>query len=210
VIAIDGQAGSGKSTISGLLGAHFDVPVLNTGLYFRAAAVWFVRQGVEDVSWLIAQEDPIGGVEIGVEGEHAYLEGEEISEFLRTDAVMALLPRVSAHPGVRRALLILQREWAKEKGTVVVEGRDIGTVVFPHAFFKAFLVASDEARMARRPGEGAALLARDAIDSTRTHAPSVAAHDALLIDTTNLSIDEVVEQMIELVEYRIFELTAPR
>lgn len=210
VIAIDGQAGSGKSTVAGLLGEHFDLPVLNTGLYFRAATVWLARLGAERARSVLQYDDPLGEIAIGVEGEVAYLEGEELIDELRSDEVMALLPTVSAHPGVRHTLLGMQRAWVKEKGPVVVEGRDIGTVVFPRAFFKAFLVASDEARVARRPAEGVALLVRDSRDATRAHAPSVAAEDAIVIDTTNLTAEDVLEEMVGLVEYRIFELTAPR
>jgi len=200
VIAVDGPAASGKGTIARALGAHYRLPHLDTGLLYRE-----VGRAVAD-----------GGGDVGDAALAAYAaEALDAHWFahpdLRGERASMLASVVSAHPGVRAALLKRQRDFASQPGGAVLDGRDIGTVIAPDATAKLYIDAPAEVRAERRwretGGELAAVLAdiraRDARDAGRAAAPLRHAADADLLDTGGLSIDEAVRRAIALVEARI-------
>jgi cytidylate kinase len=182
VIAIDGPAGSGKSTIARLLAERLGLPYLDTGAMYRTVALASLRDDIDcaDAKRLaaIAATMPV-----------------DTTDAIRTSEVNAVVSAVAAIPEVRRELVRRQREWADEHDGGVVEGRDIGTVVFPHAALKVFLTASEEER-ARRRGEETDVARRDRLDSTRAVSPLKVADDALVIDTTGRSVDDIVEEVL--------------
>jgi cytidylate kinase len=182
VIAIDGPAGSGKSTVARTLAQRLGLDYLDTGAMYRSVALAAVRQGValDDVGGLAA-------LAASVE--------TDTTDAIRTPEVNAAVSVVAAVPEVRRELVKRQRAWADSHGGGVVEGRDIGTVVFPEASLKVFLTASEEER-ARRRHEEADPGRRDRLDSSRAVSPLKAADDAMVIDTTGRSVEEVVEEVI--------------
>ncbi|MGH8874795.1 MAG: (d)CMP kinase [Acidimicrobiia bacterium] len=207
VVAVDGPGGSGKSTVSRALGLRLGVPHLDTGSFYRAATLAALRSGIplDDEEGVAAELDrhafePSGG--------RIHLDGEVVSAEVRGPEVTAAVSVVSAHPEVRRRLVGLQREWvASRGGTAVVEGRDIGAVVFPGATVKVYLTARPEVRARRRAEETSAdagrvaeeLNRRDRLDSSRAVSPLAVAEDAVVIDTSDLGVDEVVERIVELV-----------
>ena len=198
VIAVDGPAASGKGTIAARLGAMFGLPVLDTGLLYRAVGV------------LSANPDSAAACAAAAAG----LRGDELSDpALRTRAAGELASRVAVHPPVRAALLAFQRDFAGQPGGAVLDGRDIGTVICPDAPAKLFVTASAEVRAERRwkqlagQGEEASLadvLAdirhRDARDGGRVAAPMTPAPDAALLDTTEMSIDHAADAARRIVE----------
>ena len=203
VIAVDGPAASGKGTIARALARHYGLPHLDTGLLYRAVAATVLR----------------GGLDPAVEGEAVRACGFEdallADPWLRTDDVGKVASVVSAHPQVRAALLARQKAFAGQPGGAVLDGRDIGTVIAPDADAKLFIKATPTIRAQRRHLElqraGAApsldkvladIRARDERDSKRSDAPMVAAADAVLLDTSFLSIDAAVQKAVELVEAR--------
>ena len=196
VVAIDGPVGSGKSTVAKAVAERLGLPMLETGAMYRAVALAALRRGLDvdrempDVVALAAEMT----VEVG---DRVYIDGEDVTGELRNDDVNRVVSVVAAAPGVRRALVSQQRAWAAANGGGVVEGRDIGTVVFPDAAVKVFLTASVAERARRRgPDEDAEVLARrDHLDSTRATSPLVAAPDAVVIDSTALTVDEIVEEI---------------
>lgn len=217
IIAIDGPSGAGKSTLSRLLAQALGYVHLDTGAMYRAVALAAERQGVDPTD-----EEALGrlcrAVEIRFvregEGERVLLNGEDVSEAIRTPAVSLLTSRISACPAVREALVRMQRELGAGGG-VVLEGRDIGTVVFPGADVKFFLLATAEERGRRRFEELRAkglsvdlqqtiaeVEARDRADSSRRHAPLEQAADAVPIDSTALSIDQVLAEMLRIARER--------
>jgi cytidylate kinase len=190
---------------------------INTGALYRTVALAATRKQIDltDEAALtrLAQAISIDFVR-KESGERVIFEGEDVSEAIRTPEVSLLTSQVSAYPGVRRAMDELQRKMGS-RGGVVLEGRDIGTVVFPHAEVKFFLNASAEERGRRRYEElkargirvelektVAAVEARDAADSAREHAPLTQAEDALVIDSTAMSIEEVLQVMLNAVQER--------
>jgi cytidylate kinase len=200
-VAIDGPAASGKGTIGRAVAERFGFAHLDTGLLYRAVGM----QALADGQGVI---DPVWAAEIA-----RRLMGEALLRSdLRTARAGQAASRVAAVPEVRAALLDFQRQFARREGGAVLDGRDIGTVICPAAEAKLYVVASDETRAARRQAELgigsfeavlAELRARDARDATRDVAPMVAAEDALLLDTTDLSIDAAVAEAIAYVESRL-------
>lgn len=209
IVTLDGPGGTGKSTVSRAVAARAGMPHLDTGAYYRAATLAVLRAGVDP-------GDPeavyriVSRTSMDQEGDRMYLDGEDISTEIRGEAVTAAVSAVSAHPEVRRLLVEEQRAWAEEHGGGVVEGRDIGSVVFPDAEVKVFLDASPEVRARRRALETGEhfddvledLKRRDGFDSTRPTSPLRVPEGAVVVDTSNLSIDEVVEQLLGLIEAR--------
>ncbi len=213
IIAIDGPAGAGKSTIASRLARKLGYVNLESGAMYRALALKAINQDAsfddEDALTMLAQNSRIR-LEPTIGGNRTLLDGHDISSRIRERDVTEAASRVSVHPRVREWMVARQREMG-EGGGVVMEGRDIGTKVFPDADLKIFLDADPVVREQRRmeqqrvKGEVAAGLAaelreRDRRDRTRAVSPLVAAKDAVVIDSTQLSEDEVVARVEELVE----------
>lgn len=201
VIAIDGPAGAGKSTVARALAERLDATYLDSGAMYRSVALQAVRAGADPDA--AEQVVPLAeALEIGMEDGRITIGSEDVSAAIRAPEVTAAASRVSVHRGVREAMVARQRELIAE-GAWVAEGRDIGTVVFPAAPLKVFLTASPEERAQRRAAESgeeaAAVLAaqrdRDARDIGREHGALLAAPDAVEIDTTGLSLDAVVDRI---------------
>jgi len=216
VIAIDGPAGAGKSTVAKRLAARLGFLYIDTGAMYRAVALWAQRAGI---SWDNPQalEELALAADIQLESDptRVFLNGEEVTEAIREPGISQGASKVSALGGVRRALVDKQREMA-QSASVVMEGRDIGTVVFPDAAVKIFLDADPKERAGRRmlelrakaasaPPAGEVLREireRDDRDRNRAESPLVQAPDAELVDTTGLSIEEVEETILKIVRAR--------
>ncbi len=206
VVAIDGPAGAGKSTIARTLAEKLGLTYIDTGAMYRAVALRALRDGVTlDDSAALERIAVDAGIEFGA-GRRTLFDGEDVSEAIRTPEVASGASKVAAVGPVRVALVAKQRAMADTVG-VVMEGRDIGTVVFPDATVKIFLDADPFERAKRRaaetPGVSVEELARqiaerDARDSGRAESPLVQAPDAVRVDTTGLSIDEVVAKILEI------------
>jgi CMP/dCMP kinase len=209
LVAIDGPAGSGKSSVARLVARRMGVVDLNTGATYRAVALLALEEGI-DLSDGV--ELAAAARRVGLGGDGALVDGAPLpEEDLRTPEVSVAASRVSAHPEVRRVLLAAQRaaaEKARARGGAVVEGRDIGTVVLPDADLKVFLLAAPEERARRRAHQTGreeeverireAIENRDRRDSQREASPLKAAPDAVMLDTTALSLEKAVERVIEL------------
>lgn len=217
VIAIDGPAGTGKSTVARGLARALGARYLDTGSMYRIVTLAVLRAGADlaDAEAIAAEADAPMSVGFDPDVEQAYLGDEDVSAEIRGDRVTRAVSAVSAVPRVRARLVELQRELASGPGSVVVEGRDIGTVVLPDADLKIFLTASAETRARRRneqnvaaglPDDYGTVLAdvrrRDHLDSTRAVSPLRAAEDAVLVDTSEMTQDEVVARLCELVTER--------
>lgn len=210
VIAIDGPGGVGKSTVARGVADALGVPYLDTGATYRAAALAVLRAGV-DPSDSAGALGVLKSATITYEDRTIRLGGEDVSAEVRSPKVTAGSSTIAAIGDVRAAVVALQRDWvADQGGRAVVEGRDIGTVVFPAAPVKAFLTARPEIRAARRAGDrdaagrdlheiAADLEARDRADSTREASPLQPAEDAVIIDTSDLGIDAVIAAVLRLV-----------
>lgn len=209
VIAIDGPAGSGKSTVAAAVAARTMLPVLHTGAMYRAATLAAQRAGT----------DPADGPAVAAlatamrldVGDRVLLDGEDVTDELRSPAVDGAVSVVAAQPQVREILVDAQRAWVRARGGAVVEGRDIGTVVFPDAQLKVYLTASPEVRAARRAeeaegGGGPAgidavaerLARRDRMDAGRAASPLAVAADAHVVDSSGLDVEAVVEKVLAL------------
>ena len=215
VVAMDGPSGSGKSSTSRGVADRLGLRYLDTGAQFRAMTVWMLRHGV-DVHDADAVAAHAGDPEI-VSGTDPLaptitLDGEDVAEAIRSAETTAAVSPVATVPAVRERLLELQRaiiSAALGEGGIVVEGRDIGSVVWPDAEVKLYLTADPAARAARRAAENgdtslaateADLLRRDAIDSGRASAPLVVPDGATHLDTTPWTLEEVVDRVVEIVE----------
>jgi cytidylate kinase len=209
VIAIDGPAGSGKSTVARGVAERLNLPHLDTGAMYRAVAFEAIRRGVdpEDAPAVAALARQL---EIEVD-ERVLVDGTDATVEIRGPEVTRAVSAVAANPEVRRELVLRQREWVEKRGGGVVEGRDIGTVVFPGAELKVYLTASSEARAGRRTQEmldhdydqvAAEMARRDRIDSTRSASPLAAAGDAVELDTTDLTAEQVIEKVLAMVDRR--------
>lgn len=215
VIAIDGPSGSGKSSTSRGVAARLGLRYLDTGAMFRAMTWWMIREGIDvlDAQAVAKRVDDVQ-IESGTDpgAPTIVVDGVDVAVEIRSDAVTSAVSPVSAVPEVRLRLLELQRTLIGEaiQGPgIVVEGRDIGSVVAPGAPVKVYLTADPAARAVRRAAEEggsdltateASLLARDVIDSGRATAPLVRADGAVHIDTTPFTLDEVIDQVVALVE----------
>ncbi|GAB32308.1 (d)CMP kinase [Gordonia otitidis] len=218
VIAIDGPTGTGKSSVSKVLAQRVGAHYLDTGAMYRAATLAVLRAGValdapDDIASVVSDAE----IELradGSGGSHVLLDGVDVSGPIRTDEVTNAVSAVSAVPAVRTKMVALQRLHAVND-FVVVEGRDIGTVVFPDAQVKIFLTATPEARALRRHRQNLAagrdsdfdkvldsVNRRDHLDSTRTVSPLRPADDAVIVDTSDLSLEKVLDELAGLVQTR--------
>jgi len=217
VVTIDGPAGAGKSSVAKQLARTLGYRLLDTGAIYRTVALAAHQQGIAwsdaEACARIARDLDIRFDWVG-ETNHVFLAGDDVSAAIRTPEVSQGASQVSAHPPVRAALLELQRRLGGQGG-VVVEGRDTGTVVFPHAQAKFFLTATEEERARRRVAELAAtgadvdyeqtlreIAERDRRDASRDVAPMVPAKDAVLVDSSRQTLAEVVESLAATVRAR--------
>ena len=208
VVAIDGPSGSGKSTVARQVADRLGLKVLDTGAMYRAVTLAVLERGIsldDEIACTRVASDACVDV-----GPIVLLEGMDVSAQIRGPEVTAAVSVVAAHPEVRRVLVDRQRRWVDENDGGVLEGRDIGTVVFPNATVKVFLTASDHERAERRHRDEilqgrmgadtdavrAALVRRDDLDSKRPFSPLRAATDAVIIDTTSCTVSEVVEEIV--------------
>jgi CMP/dCMP kinase len=224
IIAIDGPAGAGKSTAARRVAEQLGYRYLDTGAMYRAVALKALGAGVD-----LGDADALAGIAEAAQIDldtrdgltHVWLDGEEVTREIRSPAASEAASRVSAVPAVRQALVRRQRQWGQERsdargGGVVMEGRDIGTVVFPQAEVKIFLDADPGERVQRRLKEvrakgepiseqalAAQMQERDQRDSTRSDSPLAQAPDAVYVDTTGLGIGEVEEAVLRVVRDRI-------
>jgi cytidylate kinase len=208
VIAIDGPAGAGKSTVARAVAAELGFTYLDSGAMYRCVALAAREAGV-DADDAAALGPLAAGLEIGFDGPRVLLGGRDVSDAIRGPEVTSDASRVSVHPAVREAMVARQQALIAA-ADYVAEGRDIGTVVSPDSPLKVFLTASDEERARRRAAETgedvdsvlAAQRARDARDTAREHGALRAAADSVEIDTTALSLQEVVAQVVALARQR--------
>ncbi|HET9874425.1 MAG TPA: (d)CMP kinase [Mycobacterium sp.] len=217
-IAVDGPAGTGKSSVSRALARALGARYLDTGAMYRIVTLAVLRAGI-DPNDRVAIEDAVNDIPLSVgddpNEDHCCLAGEDVSIEIRGGEVTAAVSAVAAVPAVRARLVSLQRDLAAGPGSVVVEGRDIGTVVLPNADVKIFLTASAENRARRRNEQNVAagladdyagVLAevrrRDRLDSTRSTSPLRAAADAVVVDTSEMTEAQVISHLRELVEQR--------
>lgn len=215
IVAIDGPAGAGKSTLARRVADKLGFLYINTGAMYRAVALWALRLKVASSDMhRLEQLAEAAQIELATADDRVMLNGEDVSEAIRDPQVSEAASQISAVPGVRRALLAMQRRMA-ETSSVVMEGRDIGSVVFPQAQVKIFLDADPQERARRRAlelvqdGQDASLdevagelTQRDERDRRRKDAPLVQAPDAQLVDTTGLSLEEVEDIILRLVRAR--------
>jgi CMP/dCMP kinase len=218
VVAVDGPAGTGKSSVSRGLARELRARYLDTGAMYRIVTLAALRAGID-----LTDQADVGAVasdaklSVGFDPDEdrSYLDGEDVSSEIRGDAVTRSVSAVSSVPAVRTRLVDLQRTLAEGPGGVVVEGRDIGTVVLPDADVKIFLTASAETRARRRNDQNVAagfiddydaVLAdvrrRDHLDSTRAVSPLRAASDAVVVDTSEMTESEVIAHLLQLVKQR--------
>jgi len=213
VIAIDGPAGSGKSTVGRKLAVRLDLTYLDTGAMYRAVAFAAIRQGV-DPDEPEAVANLARAIDIAVDDDGVRVDDIDATVEIRGPEVTRAVSMVAANSEVREELRARQRAWALERGGGVIEGRDIGTVVFPDAVLKVYLTASVEVRASRRAKEmtdmhydhvAADIARRDAADSGREDSPLATAGDAVTVDTSELTIDGVVDLLVRMVDERVAE-----
>lgn len=203
VIAIDGSAGSGKSTLAKTVAMRLNWPWLSTGVMYRAATLATIRASVDpdDSKAVLAV---ILASKIVAEGSRVSLDDEDVSDQVFSSAVSDAVSLVSKIPEVRSELVALQRAWLIARSRGVVEGRDIGTVVFPDAVVKVYLDADLRVRGDRRPSEGAGSLARrDLVDSSRLTSPLVKAPDAIKLDSGKNSPNELTDRIVTILRERV-------
>ena len=203
VIAIDGPAGSGKSTVARRLAERLGLDYLDTGAMYRAITFAALRRGIDP-----ADTGPVAqlarAVDLDVTTEHVRVDGVDATIEIRGPEVSRAVSLVAANPEVRAELVRRQREWAYERSGGVMEGRDIGTVVFPDAMLKVYLNARPEIRAERRAAEvsdldyetvAADMARRDAFDQGREADPLRRAEDAIQFDTSDMPVDEIVDEL---------------
>jgi len=216
VVAVDGPSGSGKSSVCRAVASHLGLRYLDTGAMYRAVTWWMLQRGVDvadPAAIAAAAAEPVVCAGTDPAEPTITVDGADVSAAIRSRAVTNAVSAVSAVPEVRRRLLGLQRQ-AVGAGGIVVEGRDIGTVVLPDAPVKIFLTASADARAARRNAEPSTeagtsvgltreeMARRDRLDSSRASSPLARAPDAVDIDTTRLGLDQVIETVLRIVARR--------
>ncbi len=196
LIAIDGPAGAGKSTVSRAVAERLGLERLDTGAMYRSVAWQALRDGVDPGDGAaVAKIAATAELEVG---RRVVMNGHDITDAIRTPEVSRAVSNVAANPEVRRELVKRQRAWAAGRPGGVVEGRDIGSVVFPDATLKVFLTAAPDERARRRGHDESAdgVARRDRLDSTRPVSPLVTAPDAHVLDTTGRSVEDVVEEVL--------------
>jgi cytidylate kinase len=203
VIAIDGPAGSGKSTVARRLAERLGLDYLDTGAMYRAVTFAALRRGIDPAELeRVAKLAVVVEMDVSVDG--VQVDGVDATIEIRGPEISRAVSMVAANPAVREELVRRQREWAHERGGGVMEGRDIGTVVFPDAVLKVYLSARPEVRAERRAAEvteldyetvAADMARRDAFDAGRDDSPLRRPDDALEVDTSDLTIDEIVEAL---------------
>lgn len=206
VIAIDGPAGAGKSTVGRALAERLGLEYLDTGAMYRAMTFAALRRGVVegDLDEVAAMAPD---VDIQVLDDRVTVDGVDATAVIRGREVTEAVSQVAANPTVRAVLVERQREWVGERGGGVVEGRDIGSVVFPDADLKLYITASPRVRAERRVMEiggdvsevEASIIERDRKDSSREHSPLTETDDAIVIDTSGLTVDEVLDRILGLI-----------
>jgi CMP/dCMP kinase len=206
VIAIDGPAGAGKSTVGRALADRLGLEYLDTGAMYRAVTFAALRRGLDP-----SDADDVAEVsealDLVVDDQGVTVDGIDATVEIRGREVTSAVSAVAANSRVRAELVRRQREWVAERGGGVVEGRDIGSVVFPDAALKLYITASPRVRAERRVAEigghvdevEASIIERDRKDSTRADSPLHATSDAVIVDTSGLTIDEVVEHLLAMV-----------
>jgi CMP/dCMP kinase len=203
VIAIDGPAGSGKSTVARRLAKHLGLDYLDTGAMYRAVTFAALRRGIDPADTVpVAELARV--VDLDVTTDHVRVDGVDATIEIRGPEVSRAVSLVAANPQVRTELVRRQREWANERAGGVLEGRDIGTVVFPDAVLKVYLNARPDVRAERRAAEvsdldyetvAADMARRDAFDQGRQADPLRVADDAIELDTSDMTIDEIVAEL---------------
>jgi len=203
VIAIDGPAGSGKSTVARRLAERLELEYLDTGAMYRAVTFAALRRGIDP-----ADQEPVAqlasSVDLEVAKDHVRVDDVDATIEIRGPEVSRAVSLVAANPGVRTEMVRRQREWAAERGGGVIEGRDIGSVVFPDAVLKVYLSARPDVRAERRAAEvtdldyetvAADMARRDALDQGRETAPLRQADGAVELDTSDMTVDEIVADL---------------
>lgn len=212
IIAIDGPAGAGKSTIARRIASRVGAIYIDTGAMYRAIALWSLRAGIPlDDSHRVEALAQNADIQFNSSNSRLTLNGEDVTDAIRTPEVAAAASVVAAIPGVRRAMVVIQRQIA-DRSSVVMEGRDIGSIVFPAANVKIFLDASPKTRAVRRAEDfrsqniavdleelSKQIEERDHRDRTRSNSPLIQAPDATYLDSTQLSAEEVEEEILKIV-----------
>lgn len=209
IVAIDGPSGTGKSTVSRRVAQLTGLPHLDTGAFYRAATLAVLRhEGLDDEARIV---EVVRDADLSERDGSMFLEGENVSTEIRGEAVTAAVSSVAAIPQVREILVRHQRRWVAQRGDrAVVEGRDIGSVVFPNAELKIYLDATPEVRAQRRAGETgenleevlADIRRRDGFDSARAASPLMVPMGGIVIDTSEMGFDEVVVEVMRHIEAR--------
>ncbi len=216
IIAIDGPAASGKSSVAKLLAQRLNYLYIDTGAMYRAITLLALRSHV-DLKDQQAISKLLNDCNIQVGKKFIYLNGEDVTSAIRSNAVTENVSLISSYPKVREAMMAKQREIGKDGG-VVMDGRDIGTFVFPNADIKVYQTADTQTRALRRYQENQIhgrsmtlkeveddIIRRDKFDSSREYAPLKKANDAVVIDTTSLSVDQTVNKILDLVKFKTGE-----
>ncbi len=207
VIAIDGPAGSGKSTVAKALAARLNLDYLDTGAMYRAVAFAAIQKQINP-SEIEEITEIAKSLDLELTEESCVVNGIDATTEIRGSEVTLLVSQVATMPEVRIEMVKRQRAWAKTRNGGVMEGRDIGSVVFPDAMLKIYLTASEEVRAARRAAEvkegdvatiAADIERRDAVDTQRTASPLVEAEDAIVVDTSAMTLQQVVDHVIGLI-----------
>lgn len=208
IVAIDGPSGSGKSTVSSRLAARLGIGHLDTGAMYRALTWAVLEAGVDPADGgEVTRLAHATRIDLDDGAASVRVEGHDVTGSIRGPAVTAQVSAVSAHPDVRTEMVRRQRQWVARRGSAVVEGRDIGTVVFPEADLKVYLTAREEERARRRAAQDIAvggsesavaadIARRDRLDSTRAASPLAVAGDAVVVDTTDRTVEEIVEDLM--------------